>query len=63
MKCGFCGREIPDRPAEDQERCGACPGGCRKVHCPYCGYANPVVPEFLKRFSRKKTDRDHEDEE
>lgn len=55
MKCGFCGREIPDEPGLEKS-CGACRGGCRKVHCPYCGYANPVVPEFLKRWSKKQDD-------
>ncbi len=52
MICGFCGREIPDQPDESRERCGSCPGGCRKVHCPWCGYANPVVPDFLKRLKK-----------
>jgi hypothetical protein len=60
MKCGFCGREIPDEPGQEKS-CGACPGGCRKVHCPYCGYANPVVPGFLKRWSKKKNEK-REDE-
>jgi len=22
------------------------------VHCPACGYANPAVPEFLKKFQK-----------
>jgi hypothetical protein len=57
MTCGFCGREIPDRPPEPAESCGACPGGCRKVHCPYCGYANPVIPGFLNKLSRKDRNR------
>jgi hypothetical protein len=60
MKCGFCGRDIPDQPGQEKS-CGACPGGCRKVHCPYCGYANPVVPGFLKRWAKKKDDK-REDE-
>jgi hypothetical protein len=56
MKCGFCEREIPDEPGQEKS-CGACPGGCRKVHCPYCGYANPVGPGFLKRWSKKKDEK------
>lgn len=60
MKCGFCGRAIPDEPGQEQS-CGACPGGCRKVHCPYCGYANPALTGFLKRWSKKKDDK-REDE-
>jgi hypothetical protein len=55
MKCGFCGREIPDEPGREQS-CGSCAGGCRKVHCPYCGYANPAVPALLKRWLKKKDD-------
>lgn len=54
MKCGFCGREIPDTADESRPSCGACRGGCRKVHCPYCGYANPLVPRILERWSKKK---------
>jgi hypothetical protein len=54
MKCGFCGREIADEPDAARQSCGACPGGCRKVHCPHCGYANPVVPRFLRRLGRNK---------
>jgi hypothetical protein len=60
MKCGFCGREIPDEPGKEQS-CGACPGGCRMVLCPFCGYANPVIPGFLQRFTKKK-DAKREDE-
>lgn len=55
MKCGFCGREIADTPGQ-KESCGSCPGGCRKVHCPYCGYANPVVPGLLKRWLGQRDD-------
>lgn len=60
MRCGYCAREIPDEPGKEKS-CGACPGGCRKVHCPYCGYANPALPGFLKRWSKKKDDK-REDE-
>jgi len=54
MKCAFCGEPIPDQPDALRERCGTCPGGCRKVHCPRCGYANPLVPDFLKKFQQHK---------
>ena len=54
MKCGFCGKDIPDRPDDDRTPCGVCPGGCRKVHCPHCGYANPVVSGRLKRWLGEK---------
>ncbi len=57
MKCGFCGREIPDEIPENHESCGLCPGGCRKVHCPHCGYANPLVPRFLKRWAKKNNSK------
>ncbi|HKK01999.1 MAG TPA: hypothetical protein VJ955_07515 [Desulfuromonadales bacterium] len=53
MKCGFCGRDIPDEVPENQTGCGMCHGGCRKVHCPNCGYANPLVPSYLKRLKKK----------
>ena len=61
MNCGFCGRSIPDSPPRPEERCGACPGGCRKVHCPYCGYANPAVGKFLKRFTGPRKGADQEE--
>jgi hypothetical protein len=50
MKCAFCGREIPDAPEAGQKSCGACSGGCRKVHCPYCGYVNPVISGRLRQW-------------
>lgn len=48
MNCGFCGREIPDRVPE--KSCGRCGSGCRKVHCPYCGYENPAPSRLLNRL-------------
>ena len=52
MKCSFCEHELtPDMLRE--KGCGACLGGCRKIHCPYCGQENPVPARFLER-SRKK---------
>ncbi|MFA5514864.1 MAG: hypothetical protein WDA20_01125 [Desulfuromonadales bacterium] len=58
MKCGFCGKEIPDAPDVGQQSCGACSGGCRKVHCPHCGYANPVVSGLLRRLMQKSEKRE-----
>ncbi len=52
MKCGFCGREIPADYV--QKSCGLCKGGCRKLHCPYCGHENPVTPAYLRRLAEKK---------
>jgi hypothetical protein len=33
-----------------EKSCGACLGGCRKIHCPYCGQENPMIPELLEKF-------------
>ncbi|MFO7982241.1 MAG: hypothetical protein R6V08_02205 [Desulfuromonadales bacterium] len=52
MRCGYCNREIPDEVK--QEPCGACPGGCRKIHCPHCGYENPAPAGWLKKLLEKK---------
>lgn len=46
MKCTFCGHELTAEMLRE-EGCGACLGGCRKIHCPYCGQENPVLPEYL----------------
>lgn len=51
MKCSFCGHELTPEMFREQG-CGACIGGCRKIHCPYCGQENPVVPEFLARLKK-----------
>ena len=49
MKCTFCGNQLT--PGMLREKgCGACLGGCRKIHCPYCGQENPVVPELLEKL-------------
>jgi hypothetical protein len=55
MRCGFCGKEISEETGPREKACGACPGGCRKVHCPHCGYGNPAITGFLKR--RKEADK------
>ncbi|HKL48753.1 MAG TPA: hypothetical protein VJ882_03765 [Desulfuromonadales bacterium] len=52
MRCGYCNREIPEDVK--QEPCGACPGGCRKIHCPHCGYENPAPAGWLKKLLEKK---------
>jgi hypothetical protein len=52
MICGFCNKEIPDQLPEIS--CGRCGSGCRKVHCPHCGYENPAPSEFLNRLFKKK---------
>lgn len=52
MKCTFCDNELT--PAMLREKgCGACLGGCRKIHCPYCGQENPLVPELLEKFIKQ----------
>ncbi len=58
MTCGYCGREIPEKTPQPEDRCGACSGGCRKVHCPYCGYANPVIPGFWNKLTRKDRNKE-----
>ncbi len=50
MKCGMCHKEIPEELPDKESRCGACSGGCRKVHCPFCGYGNPVMPSYLRKL-------------
>lgn len=54
MTCGFCGREIPEDTV--QEACGHCPGGCRYIHCPHCGYRNPAPRGLLKKWLKKPGD-------
>jgi len=60
VKCGFCGRTLPPLEESRQKPCGACLGGCHKIHCPWCGYENPVVPGLLRRW--KKDDNSKENE-
>ncbi len=56
MICGFCHKEIDAvvGAPEGQTSCGQCLGGCHKIHCPHCGYANPAPGKFLSRFLQKK---------
>ena len=56
MKCGMCHREIPEELPEEAVRCGSCRGGCKKVHCPFCGYGNPVLPNYLKKLTSSNND-------
>ena len=52
MKCAFCEHELT--PAMLREAgCGACGSGCRKIHCPYCGEENPVMPAYLLKLLDK----------
>ena len=53
MKCSYCEHELTPAMLREQG-CGTCPGGCRKIHCPYCGQENPVTPEVLARWLGKK---------
>jgi len=39
---------------EGETSCGRCFGGCRKIHCPHCGYANPAPGRLLRRYLEKK---------
>jgi len=54
MKCAFCQKDIPEEVPE--KSCGQCVGGCRKVHCPYCGYANPLPSGWLERMFGRNDD-------
>jgi len=58
MICGFCHKEIKQEigAPEGQSACGRCFGGCRKIHCPYCGYANPAPGKYLSRFLKREKD-------
>jgi hypothetical protein len=57
MKCSFCDHELtPDMLRE--KGCGGCLGGCRKIHCPYCGQENPVVPDFLEKVLKREKPED-----
>ncbi|MCK4502916.1 MAG: hypothetical protein KAU22_07750 [Desulfuromonadales bacterium] len=60
MICGFCHRQIEIKigALEDGSACGSCFGGCRKVHCPHCGYANPAPGKLLARFLQLKKGND-----
>ncbi|ABI81951.2 hypothetical protein Pcar_3335 [Syntrophotalea carbinolica DSM 2380] len=60
MKCGFCGRTLPPPDKLRQKPCGACLGGCRKIHCPWCGYENPMVPGLLRRWRKKDNSKEND---
>lgn len=52
MKCSFCEHEL-DLDMIRAQGCGACIGGCKKIHCPYCGQENPLVPEYLEKLLKR----------
>jgi len=56
MKCTFCENELTVAMLRE-EGCGSCLGGCHKIHCPYCGQENPVVPEFLDKLFKPEKGR------
>jgi adenine-specific DNA methylase len=59
MICGFCHKEIDEQVGsqDGQTPCGRCFGGCRLIHCPHCGYANPAPGKLLSRLLKKKDKR------
>ena len=57
MKCNFCEHELTVEMLRE-EGCGACGSGCRKIHCPYCGQENPVVPEFLDKWLKRDKEKE-----
>lgn len=57
MKCVFCEHELTAEMLR-AKGCGSCIGGCRKIHCPYCGQENPLVPEFLDKVLRHEKPKD-----
>jgi len=52
MKCSFCDHELAVEMIREQG-CGSCYGGCRKIHCPYCGQENPLTSEFFDKLLRR----------
>ena len=45
MKCSFCEHELTVEMLREKG-CGACIGGCRKIHCPFCGQLiNDEIPK------------------
>lgn len=53
MKCSFCEHELTPEMLREKG-CGSCMGGCRKIHCPYCGQENPAATEFLAKALRRE---------
>ncbi|MDH3998988.1 MAG: hypothetical protein OET90_09120 [Desulfuromonadales bacterium] len=51
MKCSFCEHELTEEMLR-QESCGGCIGGCRKIHCPYCGKENDMPAALLEKLFR-----------
>jgi hypothetical protein len=52
VRCGFCGDEFVEDPA--QLACRSCPvaRGCGLARCPRCGYENPKEPGWIVRLRR-----------
>ena len=57
MKCSYCEHEL-DVTMVSEQACGACIGGCRKIHCPYCGKENPMVPAYLDKILKKSKNKE-----
>ena len=52
VTCGMC--RLTFREDRGQEACRGCPlhTACRFVHCPRCGFENPVEPPWLLTLRR-----------
>jgi hypothetical protein len=50
MTCGMCRQAFSED--RGQQACQSCPltSGCQFVHCPFCGYENPVEPPWLGKL-------------
>jgi len=50
LTCWYCRKPFTEDRA--QAACQACPlsTGCRYLHCPHCGYENPVEPAWLGKL-------------
>jgi hypothetical protein len=53
---------LAGRTGFPQQPCGGCLGGCRKIHCPHCGYANPVVAGWFRRRRKKAVTKEKQDD-
>ena len=53
MRCSFCENELTAEMLREAG-CGACGGGCRKIHCPYCGRENPIIPEIFDKLLKRE---------
>jgi hypothetical protein len=62
MKCGFCDKEFSPEEGKPEDPCGRCLGKCQKRYCPYCGYGNPLVPGYLRKWGKGKKPKERGDE-